>query len=122
MFESITCYLPDLQKLTKVGELISTKKTNHDNKLFEHEILYEPYVKYDSVVDNLGLSIVKFMKDHNEWQLQFYRIIIKKLVKTDIKTMSDMDISNLPEKVIDYTDFVYMINVQDQKLKEVALL
>jgi hypothetical protein len=42
--------------------------------------------------------------------------------KTRAKKMFDtklnLDISNLPEKVIDYTDFVYMINVQDEKLKD----
>ena len=42
--------------------------------------------------------------------------------KTRAKKMFDtklnLDISNLPEKIIDYTDFVYMINVQDEKLKD----
>ena len=42
----------------------------------------------------------------------------KTKAKKMFETKLNLDISNLPEKVIDYTDFVYMINVQDEKLKD----
>ena len=42
----------------------------------------------------------------------------KTKAKKMFETKLNLDISNLPEKVIDYTDFVYMINTQDEKLKD----
>ena len=44
--------------------------------------------------------------------------VFKTKAKKMFETKLNLDISNLPEKVIDYTDFVYMINVQDEKLKD----
>ena len=44
--------------------------------------------------------------------------IFKTKAKKLFETKLNLDISNLPEKIIDYSDFVYMINVQDEKLKD----
>ena len=44
--------------------------------------------------------------------------VFKTKAKKLFETKLNLDISNLPEKVIDYSDFVYMINVQEGKLKD----
>ena len=42
----------------------------------------------------------------------------KTKAKKMFETKLNLDISNLPEKEIDYSDFVYMINAQDEKYKD----
>ena len=44
--------------------------------------------------------------------------IFKTKAKKMFETKLNLDISNLPEKTIDFTDFVYMINVQEEKYKD----
>ena len=44
--------------------------------------------------------------------------VFKTKAKKMFETKLNLDISNLPEKTIDYSDFVYMLNIQEEKLKD----
>lgn len=96
MYESLTKYLPELDK-TSYGDWIIDKENDGS---MEHPKQF-PFVDYNDVVSNIWDEIYKFAKDHPEYQLTRYSdILARSGIKWETQSMKNADVSKLDGQTV----------------------
>lgn len=92
MFESLTKYLPELDRAEGYGDWI----VDRESKGTMDDTIQMPYVKYGRVVMEAEQAIYAFVDEHPEFELTRYSDILERNgLSWDGRIMSEADVSDL---------------------------
>lgn len=96
MYESLTAFLPELNK-TSYGDWVIDRENDGSP---EHPIHF-PFVNYDDVVVGLWHVIYDFEKNHPDYELTRYSdILAKSSIKWEAESMEHADVSDLDGQTV----------------------
>ncbi|NPD30383.1 hypothetical protein HLV37_00565 [Eggerthellaceae bacterium zg-1084] len=97
MFESLTKYLPAIEKAEGFGDWV----VDRESKGTMNDPIKMPYVNYGTVVTDVEQAIYDFMDGHPEYELTHYRDILERNgLEWGGRAMSEADVSELDGQAV----------------------
>lgn len=97
MFESLTKYLPELDRAEGYGDWI----VDRESKGTMDDPIQMPYVNYGRVVMEVEQAIYAFVDEHPEFELTRYSDILERSgLSWDGRVMSEADVSDLDGRTV----------------------
>lgn len=97
MFESLTKYLPELDRAEGYGDWV----VDRESKGTMDDPIQMPYVNYERVVIEVEQAIYAFVDEHPEFELTRYSDILERNgLSWDGRVMSETDVSELDGQAV----------------------
>lgn len=97
MFESLTKYLPELDRAEGYGDWV----VDRESKGTMDDPIQMPYVNYERVVIEVEQAIYAFVDEHPEFELTRYSDILERDgLSWDGRVMSETDVSELDGQAV----------------------
>ena len=97
MFESLTKYLPELDRAEGYGDWV----VDRESKGTMDDPIQMPYVNYERVVIEVEQAIYAFVDEHPEFELTRYSDILERNgLSWDGRVMSEADVSELDGQTV----------------------